>query len=481
MTDRPQIDEGFVECMRSIPGLDAHALIDALEREPSVSIRLNRRKIPTEDGTPLYEDMEAVSWCKDGYYLQRRPIFTLNPLLHAGAFYVQDASSMIYQQIVENLTGSLGNEPIALLDFCAAPGGKTTAMINAIPDGSVVVANEYVPARGKILRENLEKWGYPSVITTGASASDYSDINEAFDIIAIDAPCSGEGMMRKEDEARRQWSQQLVAECAALQKDILQNIAGALRPGGYLIYSTCTFNLEEDELNSLFISETLGLEPVAVETLSLKGIEQASNALLPEIEGLRFMPHLTKGEGLYVSIFRKPGIHEANPLLTSAIPCNITGKRDKKRGKSDNNLSLSEEMLKDLNQWVRADYKFFTETNGTLVTILPETARGILNILRKNGVKITGAGFPAGEIKGRSMIPDSRLALSSAFNPDAFPKAELNEQDALRYLRRDSFTLGEDMPKGYVTVTYRGIPLGLMKNLGNRANNLFPAPWRIRM
>lgn len=472
-----EIPAGFAARMRTLKGLDAEALLSALDTEPSVAMRLNRRK-PSAPTLYGYGDVQPVSWCADGYYLPQRPLFTLNPLLHAGAFYVQDASSMIHQQVIGSLVSSLGDAPLALLDFCAAPGGKTTAMINALPDGSVVVANEYVASRGKILRENLEKWGYPGVITTGCAASDYADLPEVFDIIAVDAPCSGEGMMRKDDDARRQWTPRLVEDCSTLQREILSDVVTALRPGGYLIYSTCTFNLEEDELNSRFIRDRLGLEPVGIGSLGLAGIESVGKALLPDVEALRFMPHITDGEGLYISIFRKPG--NLLPYLDNeGIPDSSIPKKGKK-DKHDT-ATLTEEQQRRLSEWFLPEWDMRFEQNGSLVTAIPSAASTLLYTLRKRGLRVTGAGLPVAAVKGRDLIPDSRAVLSSAISPDAFPTVELEEENALLYLRRDAIRLPDDTPKGYVAVTFRGHPLGLVKNLGNRANNLFPAAWRIRI
>lgn len=479
-----KIPDGFSEKMHSVPGLDATQLIQSLDTDASVSIRLNRRK-PTAKGVGMYTDMSPVTWCSNGYYLQERPVFTLNPLLHAGAFYVQDASSMIHQQVVEILIDKMGGGKVTLLDFCAAPGGKTTAMINALPDGSVVVANEYMPARGKILRENLEKWGYPAVITTGSSSDEYACLPQIFDIIAVDAPCSGEGMMRKEEEARRQWTPKLVDDCAKLQRSILNDITKTLRPGGYLIYSTCTFNLDEDELNSRFIQDELGLEPVKIDSLGIDGIETVGQALMTDVEALRFMPHITRGEGLYLSIFRKPGIH--NPYLesveTSGIATTKKSRQKEKAGKFDKKapVSLSDENRKEMESWFNSEWEMQFEQNGNLITTLPAVALPILTQLRKTGVRITGAGLPVAEIKGRDLVPDSRVALSAGFQKSAFPNVELNEEDALRYLRRDTITMPSDTPKGFVAVSFNGQPLGLVKNLGNRSNNLFPTAWRIRI
>lgn len=494
------ISDDFAAMLRSLPRLDADALIAALDTEPCVSIRLNRHKFPVDsNGTPIadagYTGATPVGWCADGRYLTERPNFTLNPLLHAGAFYVQDASSMIHQQLTGRLSELLGDKPLSLLDFCAAPGGKTTAMINALPRGSVVTANEYSPSRGKILRENLEKWGYPAVITTGASADEFARLPEIFDIIAVDAPCSGEGMMRKEEEARRQWSPALVDRCAELQRDILRNIVTTLRPGGYLIYSTCTFNLEEDELNAAFIRDELMLEPVDPATLGLEGIQGLSGPLLPDVRGLRFMQHLNSGEGLFVSIFHRPGkastyfdspssLRPKEIFSPTADVGSTRHERSAKKGKRNSagsDITIDAPSAGILRNWIDPQWEMAFERSGNIMTAIPANASPILAALRKENIRVTGAGLPIAEFKGRDLIPDSRIVLSEAFNAKAFPTLTLTLEESLRYLRREAIQLPPDTPEGFVTVTYAGLPLGIMKNLGNRANNLFPAPWRIRI
>lgn len=517
------LSEQFVKSIGEIEGLDGNALCRALDTSPAVGIRLNRYKIDGVRGIAengRLQDIASgkgeipagsrVEWCGDGYLLPERPLFTLDPLLHAGAYYVQDPSSMVYQQIVERIVGRLSEdaEPVGggcrlrrlkVLDFCAAPGGKTTAIINALPLGSVVVANEFVAARGKILRENLEKWGYPDVVATGSSSSQYSGVPPLFDIVAVDAPCSGEGMMRKDEEARRQWRESLVKECAALQRDILGDLAGRVRPGGYLIYSTCTFNLEENERNSIYICEELGLKPVAPEELGLEGVGKAGRALLGGVEALRFMQHLTPGEGLYVSVFRRPsaGSERAEEVECSeppfSLPSQTKPRKENRKGKAVRGAEmkqpgtpeLTQRHLKELRGWTGggADDRF--ELSGAMVTYLPSEAASMADMLRACGVNVTGAGLPVAELKGRGpkaeLIPDSRLALNMALRQDAFPRCPLSKEEALRYLRRESLTLAENIPSGFVVVTYEGFPLGMMKNIGSRANNLYPQAWRIHI
>ena len=242
------IPEGFKEMVRGMQGIDGEALLAALDTPSPVSIKINRRKLKdcstqAVAGTLGYGDLKPVPWCASGFYLPARPQFTLNPLLHAGVFYVQEAGSMFYESIVQELAADL--PPGLVLDACAAPGGKSTSILNALPDGWTLVSNEFVPTRAAVLRENLLKWGYPDIVVTNSPVSALAKGAPLFSIVAVDAPCSGEGMMRKEPVARSQWSPGLVQQCAALQREILADAVGALLPGGILIYSTCTFNTAE--------------------------------------------------------------------------------------------------------------------------------------------------------------------------------------------------------------------------------------------
>lgn len=312
-----EFPEDFKIMLRELMGEESRNLLEALDRPPVVSVRLNRRKPGAR-----FPDARPVLWCPSGFYLDHRPDFIFDPLLHAGAYYVQDASSMIYEsvaaKIVENLAFSGSVSALKVLDLCAAPGGKTTAIINALPDGAFVVANEYSVKRVGPLRENLIKWGYPNVKVSNRDSSFYTSSGEEFDIVAVDAPCSGEGMMRKDEFARRQWSPLLVAQCATLQKEILQNAVKALKPGGFLIYSTCTFNRSENEENAEFINKELGLEPWNPEFPANWNIPGGIDTSLPVF---RFMPHKTEGEGLFLALFRKPGEWSPNPApVYSKLP-----------------------------------------------------------------------------------------------------------------------------------------------------------------
>lgn len=399
-----------------LPGLDAEAFLAAMSEAPAVSVKLNRRKC--RDVSLLgYGPLAPVPWCSSGYYLEERPKFTLNPLLHGGAFYVQDASSMIHETLMERILPMLGQETApAVIDLCAAPGGKTTSMINALPDGSLVMANELMPQRARILVENLLKWGYPDILVSSSPVDKIAGMGEVFDIVAVDAPCSGEGMMRKDETARSQWGPGLVAQCAALQREILDSAVRLLRPGGFLIYSTCTFNTQENEENLRYLIENHGLEPIDMQLPEEWGI---GRQLTGDAPALRFMPHLTRGEGLFAAVVRKPG--DANPV-----------------------------------------------SHDRIRKLAAKKAHLLLD------------SFPTTVIKGKTEAPAPEWPLSIDFPTDKYPVCELDLETALRYLRHEALLLPAETPRGYVALSYKGVRLGMVKNLGTRANNLYPAQWRIR-
>ena len=289
------LPEDFVRLMHEQYGKDtADALCQALsETDPEVSIRLNPRK-----GQPLVMEnvnAEPVSWCPDAYYLSERPAFTFDPLLHAGAYYVQEASSMYIAELVRkamfNVQCSMFNAPIAALDLCAAPGGKSTLLASLLPEGSVLISNEPMPKRAQVLAENMQKWirmtegEYPvRCIVTQNYPADFTAFTDTFDLLVTDVPCSGEGMFRKDEVAVQDWSLQNVDLCWHRQREILQDIWHTLKPGGLLIYSTCTFNHFEDEDNARWICDTLGAEL---------------------LEERHFLPGRDRGEGFYCAAIRK--------------------------------------------------------------------------------------------------------------------------------------------------------------------------------
>ncbi len=415
------LPERFIQQMSHLLGEQYPEFAKAMSESPSVSIKLNRRKTLDvfEAG---YTDTEPVKWCNTGFYLKERPAFTLNPLLHAGVFYVQDASSMIYEAITEKIVSMAFDtgRPLRILDLCAAPGGKTTSIINAVPDGTLVVANEYAGSRANILKENLLKWGYPDIVVTNSPASGFAALPEFFDIVAVDAPCSGEGMMRKEEVAVSQWNEGLQKQCASLQRQILDDAFATLKPGGFMIYSTCTFNRLEDEENVHYLAENHGMVPIDMEFPEDWGI---ASGIDPPYPCLRFMPHITRGEGLFVAVLRKEGESPTPGYNKSKDPVQLL----------------------------------------------------------KSKLKVICDGIPRMVVKGKDKIPTTESVLATDYQTGTLPEVDADLDMALCYLRHEAVNLCCDISKGIVVITYKGHPLGLVKNIGQRANNLYPSSWRIRM
>ena len=451
------LPETFLEALSAVLGnAQAQALVHTIEEtEPSVSIRINPAKCPNPDAI----GGKRVPWCSDtGRYLDQRTAFTFDPALHAGRYYVQDASSMFISHVIKSLV----SEPVRYLDLCAAPGGKTTAALSALPEGSLVVANEIVPLRAQILRENVIKWGYPNAVVTHNAPDDFNDAFENFfDVIATDVPCSGEGMMRKDSEAVAQWSPALVQECADRQKHILSSIWHCLRPGGLLIYSTCTYNAQENEQMVRYICETLGADSIQVP------VEEAWN-IAPAVEGnahcYRFMPHRVQGEGLFMSVLRK---HGDGPLKCP----NTTASHLRSRMPAAFAHFLG--WLNDSNNYL------LPRTNDGTYNAYPKDHEQALNALIDH-LRVIHAGVPLAALKGKDAVPQHAIALSTALREGAFPECEVDFAQAIAYLRGEAIALPAGTPRGMVIITHRQSRLGFVKNLGNRANNLYPKEWRIR-
>ncbi len=466
-----ETDGRFLDVMRETLGAEeAAALVAALDTEPVTAVRLNPRKV--REGAPLqveeaFAQGKSVAWCRDGLVLCSRPQFTLMPEWHGGLFYVQEPASMVISEVVHRLCGRIGRSDIRYLDTCAAPGGKTTAALSALPDEAFVVANEFVPSRANILLENLTKWGAPNAGVTCGDTAAFRKLPVAFDIVAVDAPCSGEGMMRKDEEARRQWSEGLVKQCAALQREIVDNAWTALRPGGYMIYSTCTFNRSEDEEMLRYIADELGGVSVDTGIGSDFGIP---GAIVPGLHALRFMPHRTCGEGLFMGVMRKPG--EALPDTSKA---NNASKANKKKRKQKGDAKAPDVLPRLLEN--PESFCFSQSAAGVWHAVPREQAEFVTAL--EGAARVMSAGVALGQAKGKDFIPNPALALSTAAS-ETFLKVDVDLATALNYLRREAVTLPADTPRGYVTVCYRGLPLGFMKHLGNRSNNLYPQHWRIR-
>lgn len=426
------------------PGMAA-----AMQGEPTVSVRCNKAKI--QDFLPA---AEAVPWCPSGRYLAERPQFTLDPLMHQGVYYVQDASSMAVGAVAGRLGADMAlKRPLIYLDACAAPGGKTTGAIDALPSDAIVFANEYDYRRASVLVENVAKWGSPRCVVTRGDTARYSRLKGCFDIIAADVPCSGEGMIRKDAGAAAQWSPALVRDCAERQRAILSNLWPSLRPGGYLIYSTCTFNEEENERVVEWLEAEYGAIRTATYVEDLPGVTSEGHIS-------RFLPSRVRGEGLTLSVLQKPGEMAKNA--------------------SDGHRRGRKTMPVQVPEWLRralpVDYVYIA-AGDTLRAMPSDMAATVLPMLPS--LDVLAAGVDCGTVKGRDLVPSQTLAMTTALDKDVIPQVDIDRLCALSYLRREAIALPEGTPRGIVLLTYLNRPLGFVKNLGSRSNNLYPQNWRI--
>ncbi|MBQ9230476.1 MAG: hypothetical protein IJ190_04755 [Prevotella sp.] len=386
--------------------------LQSFEEEPPVSIRLNPRKTEVGNKRLAVIEGEEIPWCRNAYYLKSRPNFTFDPLFHAGCYYVQEAASMFLDEVLRQHQPSIANsQALIALDMCAAPGGKSTLLRSALPEDCVLFSNEPIRNRASILTENIQKWGYPNCHVTNAYPKDYSRSKLHFDIILCDVPCSGEGMFRKDEATIREWSLQNVEKCWRLQRDIVAEAWQCLNEGGLFIYSTCTFNTKENEENIRWILEEFDAEVLKVE---VKPEWSITGSLLEGFDEpvYRFIPGITKGEGLFMCVLRKGGSQKI-PSVGKNIP-NV-GKKNSQRGKEK---------------------------------------------------------FPTWERN----IPSVGINMS----PATCPQIALSYPQAMAYLRHEALVLPADTPRGLVEVCFQGHPLGLVKNIGNRANNLYPKEWKIK-
>ncbi len=423
---------------------EADALCDALcTTDPSVSVRTNPLK-----GLSLSSELQEhpVPWCANAYYLPERPAFTFDPLLHAGAYYVQEASSMFLAQAIQQY---VPQSPIVALDLCAAPGGKSTLLRSMLHADSLLVSNEPMRQRAQVLAENMTKWGNPNCVVTQNYPDDFSSFTHTFDLVVADVPCSGEGMFRKDDEAIRDWSMQNVDTCWRRQRDIIRDIWPTIKPGGLLVYSTCTFNRFEDEENVEWIARELGAERLPLR------IDESWN-----ITGqYHFFPGKTRGEGFFLSVLRK-----ADDALH---PIRLREEKPKKQ---------KQQVPTFTHEWVNDDSRTFV-LRGEQYIAVPSQYAMLMSAMR-SALTVLVEGVAVAELKGRDWMPSHALAMSAIYRRGSFSEVELSYEQALAYLRREVIVV--DAPRGYVLVCFHDLPLGFVKNVGNRANNLYPQEWRIR-
>ena len=442
--------EIFSRRMLKILDKEFESFEQSFKNEIATTIRINSLKYKCQPA------LKPVEYCNSGYCLPQRPVFTLDPFIHAGVYYVQEQSSMFLEQAIKQL--DLKHD-IKVLDVCASPGGKSTHLASLISPGSLLVSNDVIRARSQILSENLKKWGNPNVIVTNNDPRDFERLPGFFDLIVLDAPCSGEGLFRRDPNALLEWSPDNAQLCAQRQQRILADVWPTLKEGGILIYSTCTFNPAENEENIQWLNEFASVEPVKLNTDEHWGISVTDAG---GFTCYRFYPHKVSGEGFFMAIVRKTGTEDRLPSRKIRENPLLATKTDKEIAK----LLLISEGLDIL----RFEESLLAFPSGLVCELLQV----------KNTLRIVHAGVKIGEIKHKDLLPAHELALSTILNRSAFPEIELTIEEMLTYLKRDDIS-PQSANKGWNLVTYRNMASGWVKNLGNRYNSAFPKEWRIRM
>lgn len=428
-----------------LPEAEIEELVSSLDEELPVSIRFNPRK-KTAVGA-----LQRIPWCETGCYLPERRKFTFDPLFHAGTYYVQEAGSMLIEQALKQYLDL--SAPLRVLDLCASPGGKTTHLLSLLSDDSVLVSNELIGARIPALEQNVIKWGNANCIITQNDPEAFEHFSQKFDVMVIDAPCSGEGMFRKHDHAVDEWSVSNVNLCCARQQRILENAWPALKEGGLLLYSTCTFNLEENEKN---VQQFLATHDGVSLSLALNPEWKIKELRYETVFGYRMMPHRTKSEGYFLAVIRKTE----------------TAERD---GKIKNPLKAKD--LLNWNEFVLNASDFSGVEFNQHQYIFPKAHLDFLAACQHE-LYVRYFGTEIGEVKGKDFIPSQALAQSNHLALEAFVKADVSIEEAIRFLQKEAI-VSPNKDKGIELVTYQRQPLGFIKNLGNRSNNLFPKNWRI--
>ena len=438
------LPESFINQTHSLLKNEADLFLEALEKAVITSIRLNLSK-----SSDAFATDEKVDWCTEGRNLSNRPEFIADPLFHAGAYYVQESSSMFLSYIFSQI---INKKPsIKVLDLCAAPGGKSTLIASMLDKSSLLVSNEIIKNRVKILEENLTRWGNPNVIISSNDPKEIGAIKNYFDVILVDAPCSGEGMFRKDKNAIDEWSESNIDLCVARQKRILSDVIPALKPEGFLIYSTCTFNTKENEENIDWLATQ--------HQLNVIDIEIPFPQLVKLRNGIRFYPHKVKGEGLFVSVLQKKEHLET-------------------RFEFKPRFHKHKNKFPELNKWLIDFEDFVFVKKDDQFNVYPKS---ILEdyLYLKQKLSIRFAGIPLGKLdKNNELIPTHALAMSTQLSENV-KKLELDLPSAQKFLQKKNLILKNEISQGWYLITYQGLGLGWIKVLANRINNYLPNEFRI--
>ncbi len=442
----PQIPIELLNSLQHKHGIDVDTFIEAHQSDHKItSIRLN----PNKPAEHAFELTKPVLWNSNAFYLEERPYFTYDPLFHAGCYYVQEAGSMFIEYVLNELNFDKSN--VAVLDACAAPGGKSTLLSSYLNEDSLLISNEFIKNRAEVLAYNMSKWGICNNLVTNGDTNKFLNLPNFFDLVLVDAPCSGSGLFRKQPEAIEHWSTKAVKDCSIRQKEILMNLSSSVKPGGYLIYSTCSYSVEENENISQWLIEE--------QNFTLKKININKEWGIIESEyGYRFYPHLTESEGFYISILKKD--ESAYVFSSKSKKTNLNAPTTAEKKEISNFLKNSDYLFK-INQFV---YK----GNEKMLDFLSNHGSGFY---------IKKAGTCIGEMKGKDLVPNHELALSNYLSENV-KSIELNLEESLKYLKKESFNK-TNIENGLTLIRYKKYGIGWCKFLPNRINNYLPNEYKI--
>lgn len=440
----------LLESLNNIKGFNKEAFEKLhASGEQITSIRINPFKLSEAKALSFGEGLGEVLWSNYGYYLNARPSFTFDPLFHAGCYYVQEASSMFLEQSLKQTVDL--SQPLKVLDLCAAPGGKSTHIQSLISKDSLLVSNEVIRSRANILKDNIIKWGCRNVMVTNNDPGNFSRLENYFDVIVIDAPCSGSGLFRREPEAIEEWSLNNVQLCSQRQQRIIADVWPALKKDGILIYSTCSYSKEEDEE---IVSWLMNQLPIVYCPLSI----DKSWGITESNRGYRFWPDKVKGEGFFISCFRK------------------TEGEDKASLKTKNKTEpLPKREMAIVEQWMNTEGIHCIKNEHT-VYAWPENLVNDFNFLL-NQLRVLYSGTIIGAIFRDKLVPDHALAMSP-LKKETIGMIDLTKEQAISYLKRKDLQITTNH-KGWQLVSFEGHSLGWVNILSNRINNYYPKELRI--
>lgn len=447
----------FLSSLSDCTGFCRDSFIAAHQSTASVSVRFNSMKVPSSE--MLFTSSikgDPVPWCNNAFYLNERPSFTLDPLFHGGAYYVQEASSMFIHHVLNSVLGTHRN--LNALDLCAAPGGKTT-LLASLPHFKLILANEIIQSRVSPLVENVIKWGADHVVVSNNDPRDIEQVGDMFDLVLVDAPCSGSGLFRKDEAAQKEWSPEHVSSCSMRQIKILESASRLIKEGGILLYSTCSFSKQENEDVVDVLLGSRMYESVTIPILPEWGIvESASEKHVGY--GYRFYPDKLKGEGFFCAAFRRVK-SDSHPQY-----------RDDSNGMS----VISDRSFID--KWISIEGdEVFYQKEGDVYMCKENNLTDLMHM--KNFLKLKRTGLRIGELIRNELIPDHELAMST-IRSEKMPRIDLSLPEALKFLRRDTFDADIDF-SGWGLVRHNKVVLGWVKVVGQKIKNHYPMSWRILM